>query len=169
MKIELKKIDIEKISNENIQDVCDFFNFHRKLTNAPKEMWETFEEAEETLKYWINNGEFQIILFNNKTVGFIYYKYLNKTFVRLEDIYVQENFRNKGVGRLAIELLDKTLKEQGVLACSVNVIPRNSRAIEFYISCGFDHLNMIEIRKNYEKSFDKDEEVDILGFKLKKY
>lgn len=51
----------------------------------------------------------------------------------------------------------------------IDVIPRNTSAIKLYSECGFNHLNMIQIRKNYDKSLNKSEDIEILGFKFKKY
>lgn len=69
----------------------------------------------------------------------------------------------------AKESLDDMAKEKGIKSMFVSVIPRNISALNFYIECGFDHLNMIELRKNYDESLNKSEEVNILGYKLKKY
>lgn len=169
MDIKLCKVTKDNIVDEVIQDVCDFFNYHRMLTNAPKEYWQTFEESRKTINEWIYNGEFRVVSMNKNIMGFVYYEYLNETFVRLEDIFLREEYRGKGIGKTVIDILDQQLKNEGVLSCSVNVIPRNKGALKFYIECGFDHLNMVEIRKNYDPSFDKNEEVEILGFTMKKY
>jgi len=169
MNIEFMKINNDQIKNDYVEDICDFFNYHRKLTNAPKHMWQTMEQSRQTLEYWIKEGEFCIINIDQEQAGFIYYEFLNETFVRLEDLFLKEEYRGKGLGKQCLTILDNKLKSKGVIACSVNVIPKNTSAINFYIDCGFDHLNMIEIRKNYDKKFDRDEEIEILGFKLKKY
>ncbi len=51
----------------------------------------------------------------------------------------------------------------------VDVIPRNEETLRFYLANGFDHLNVIQLRKNYDRSLDKDEEVEVLGQWMKKY
>ncbi|OPJ63603.1 hypothetical protein [Clostridium oryzae] len=58
---------------------------------------------------------------------------------------------------------------EGVVSMFVDAIPRNTGAIKLYRECGFDHLNLIQLRKNYDKNLDKKEEIDILGFNFKKY
>lgn len=50
-----------------------------------------------------------------------------------------------------------------------DVIPRNTSAIKFFKECGFDHLNLIQLRKNYDKKLDKNDEIELLGFNFKKY
>lgn len=61
------------------------------------------------------------------------------------------------------------MTEKGVISLFVNVIPRNTSAMKFYLDCGFDHLNMIELRKNYDERRNKTEEIEVLGLKMKKY
>ena len=61
------------------------------------------------------------------------------------------------------------MAEKKVVAMFVDVIPRNTNAIKLYRDCGFDHLNLIQLRKNYDKSLDKKDDIEILGFKFKKY
>ena len=51
----------------------------------------------------------------------------------------------------------------------VDVIPRNASAIKLYKECGIDHLNMIQLRKNYDKTLDKNEHIEVLGFDFIKY
>ncbi|GIM33368.1 hypothetical protein [Paraclostridium bifermentans] len=51
----------------------------------------------------------------------------------------------------------------------VDVIPRNTSAIRLYRQCGFDHLNIIQLRKNYNERLNKKDDIEILGFNFKKY
>ncbi len=61
------------------------------------------------------------------------------------------------------------MEEKHIKAIFVDVIPRNASAIKLYNECGFDHLNMIQLRKNYDKSLDKNEHIEVLGFDFIKY
>ncbi len=169
MKVDIIKQQKKDIKDDYIQDVCDFFNYHRKLTKAPKKYWQSLEQSKLTLEEWIETAEFNIINIDEQEIGFVHYIYINKTFVRLEDIYIREEFRSKGYGKKVLNTLDEKLKNEGVIACSVNVIPRNESALKFYIDNGFDHLNMIELRKNYDKTFDKEETIEVLGHTIRKY
>lgn len=160
---------INEFKNEYIEIVTDFFNYHRKLLKSPKSMYQTFEASKETLEEWQNEGEFRIIKVDDKLAGFIYFRLGGTNFAWLEDIYLLEEFRGNGTGKMCINKLEEILKENKVIAYVVNVIPRNEKALKFYIECGFDHLNMIELRKNFDKSFDKDDKIEILGYELNKY
>ena len=61
----------------------------------------------------------------------------------LEDLYIMEDYRGKGIGKIAMSKLDELMIEKGVVSMFVDVIPRNTNAFKFYRKCGFDHLNLI--------------------------
>jgi len=167
MKIEFNVVEI--IKDTDIKMVRDFFNFHRTLTKSDKEHYMSYETARETLDEWLKTDNFRIVCVNDLVVGFIYYKLGGQDFAWLEDIFLKEEFRGKGYGKKIVSKFFKMLKTEGVVSCVVNVIPRNEVAIKFYIECGFNHLNMIELRVNFDSKYDKTEEIEILGHKLIKY
>ena len=149
--------------------ITDLMNYHRKLNNAPKEFWQTDEESRETLKEWLGNGTVYIVYADNVVVGLVYIKYGGQDVAWLEDLFIAEEYRGRGIGKRTFRMLDELMKEKNVRAMFVSVIPRNISALAFYIHCGFDHLNMIELRKNYDERLNKTDEVEVLGFNLKKY
>lgn len=167
------KITIEEIKetnyHKNIKMITELMNYHRKLTKASKKFYQTDEESEATMKDWLKEGHIYNIFLNEEVVGFFYVHFGGQKACWLEDLYVAEGYRGKGIGKIALNKLDELMREIGILAMFVNVIPRNTKAIEFYKKSGFDHLNMIELRKNYDKKLDKSEEIELLGFKFKKY
>jgi GNAT superfamily N-acetyltransferase len=168
MDIKIKEINDEFFMS-TVRMITDLMNYHRKLNNAPKEFWHTDEESIVTLKEWKKEGVIYNILDRDKVVGFFYVRFGGQNAAWLEDLYIIDEYRGKGVGKYAIAELDKLMLEKGVVAMFVDVIPRNKGAIKFYRECGFDHLNIIQLRKNYDKRLNKDEEIDILGFRFKKY
>lgn len=168
MDIKIKEIE-ERNYKATITMITEFFNYHRKLTNAPKEFWQVDEESEKDLKEWLHEGQVYNIYADAEVAGFIYLKFGGQSAAWLEDIFIAENFRHKGIGKLAIAEVDKLMLEKDIKAMFVNVIPRNESAIKLYRDCGFDHLNMVELRKNYDKSLDKTEHIEVLGFDFIKY
>ncbi|MDV3426093.1 MAG: GNAT family N-acetyltransferase [Bacillota bacterium] len=166
--IKLKKFE-DNYNMDTIEMVKDFFNFHRKLTKSPEEFYVSYEEAKESLDDWIKEGQVINIFQNEDLAGFVFLKFTENKTAFLEDIYIKEEFRNSGIGKQVLNEIDNMAKEKGIKSMFVSVIPRNISALNFYIECGFDHLNMIELRKNYDESLNKSEEVNILGYKLKKY
>jgi GNAT superfamily N-acetyltransferase len=149
--------------------ITDLMNYHRKLNNAPKEFWQKDEESRETLKEWQGIGIVYNVYAENVVVGFCYIRYGGQDVAWLEDLFIAEEYRGRGIGKCAFRMLDELMKEKNVRTMFVSVIPRNKCALGFYINCGFDHLNMIELRKNYDERLNKTDEVEVLGFKLKKY
>jgi GNAT superfamily N-acetyltransferase len=149
--------------------ITDLMNYHRRLNCAPKEFWQTDEESRETLNEWQNQGTVYNVYFEDSVVGFFYIRFGGQDVAWLEDLFIAEEFRGRGIGKQAFNMLDELMKQKNVNSMFVNVIPRNTGAIEFYLNCGFDHLNMIELRKNYDQRLNKTDEVEVLGFKMKKY
>jgi GNAT superfamily N-acetyltransferase len=161
--------EVSECNSYTVKMITDLMNFHRKLTNAPKEFWQTEEQSVVTLNEWITSGNVYNVLLVDAVIGFFYVRYGGQDVAWLEDLFIVEEYRGKGIGKQAFTKLDELMKEKGVLSLFVNVIPRNTSALRFYLDCGFDHLNMIELRKNYDERLNKTEEIEILGFKVKKY
>jgi GNAT superfamily N-acetyltransferase len=149
--------------------ITELMNYHRKLNNAPKEYWQTDEQSIGTLQYWKEKGVVYNIFLENETVGFFYVRFGGQNAAWLEDIFVLEQFRGKGIGKFAMQMLDELMVEKNVVSMFIDVIPRNTSAIKLYRECGFDHLNLIQLRKNYDKRLDKNDEIELLGFNFKKY
>lgn len=166
-------IIIKELSNDlfftTAKMLTELMNYHRKLTNAPKEYWQTDEESEKTLKEWINEGSIYNIFSDETPVGFFYVRLGGQNVAWLEDMFILENYRGKGFGKFAMKKLDELMIEKKVVAMFVDVIPRNTSAIKLYKECGFDHLNLIQLRKNYDEKLNKNDDIDILGFNFKKY
>ncbi|MBU5314652.1 GNAT family N-acetyltransferase [Tissierella carlieri] len=149
--------------------ITELMNYHRKLNNAPKEYWQTDEQSQETLRNWIEEGTVYNIFLDDEPVGFFYVRFGGQNVAWLEDLFILEQHRDKGIGKYAMQKLDELMIEKNVVAIFVDVIPRNTGAIKLYRDFGFNHLNLIQLRKNYDKILDKDEDVKILGFNFKKY
>lgn len=159
----------EELFGDTAKMITELMNYHRKLTNARKEFWQTDEESIETLKEWKEEGTVYNIFKDGEAAGFFFVKFGGQSAAWLEDIFILERFRAMGIGKYAISKLDELMVEKGILSMFVDVIPRNTGAIKLYRECGFDHLNMIQLRKNYDETLDKDERIEILGFEFIKY
>lgn len=166
-------IKIQELSEDlfftTVEMITEFFNYHRKLNNAPKEYWQTYEDSKETLEEWKKEGNVYNIFLDNEPVGFFYIRFGGQDVAWLEDIFIVEQYRGKGIGKLTMEKIDELMAQKKVVSMFVDVVPRNSNAIKLYREFGFDHLNLIQLRKNYDKRLDKNEDMDLLGFNFKKY
>ncbi len=152
-----------------VKMITELMNYHRKLNNAPKEYWQTDEQSEETLKDWREQGTVYNVFLDNEPVGFFYVRFGGQNVAWLEDLFILEQYRGNGIGKFAMGKLDELMVEKKVVAMFVDVIPRNTSAIKLYKECGFDHLNLIQLRKNYDKKLDKNDNIEVLGFHFKKY
>lgn len=149
--------------------ITELMNYHRKLNNAPEEYWQTDEQSKETLKHWREQGTIYNVFLEDEPVGFFYVRFGGQNVAWLEDLFILEQHRGNGIGKSAMGKLDELMAEKKVVAMFVDVIPRNTSAIKLYRECGFDHLNLIQLRKNYDKKLDKNDDIEILGFNFKKY
>lgn len=166
-------IIIKELQQELFMDtakmITELMNYRRKLNNAPKEFWQKDEESIETLKEWQEEGTVYNVFKDEQAVGFFYVRFGGQNVAWLEDLYISEQFRGQGIGKKAMATLDELMREKKVTSMFVDVIPRNTSAIKLYRECGFDHLNMIQLRKNYDERLNKQEDIDLLGFEFKKY
>lgn len=149
--------------------IRDFFNAHREMLNSRQEFYIDEEEAENTLNNWLEDSQVYLVMKHTKTIGFVRIRYGGTQAAWLEDLFIDKPYRGKGYGNEVMALIDTMMKENNILSMFVDVIPRNPAAIALYLKCGFNHLNMIQLRKNYDSRLDKTEKVNILGFELIKY
>ncbi len=149
--------------------ILELLNHHRRLNNAPVEYWTTLSESEEMFKMWIKVGMVYKLVESSTTVGFLYVRLTGKFVAILEDLYIENAFRNLGYGKKAMTQLDELMQNKGITSLLVEVVPRNSKAMDLYIEMGFDHLNLIQLRKNYDQRLNKEERVIVLDRELKVY
>jgi len=168
MNIIIKELQ-EDLFMDTANMITELMNYHRKLTNSPKEFWQKDEESIKTLKEWQVTGTVYNVFKNEQIVGFFYVRFGGNNVAWLEDLYILEEFRGQGIGKKSMAVLDELMRGKQVTAMFVDVIPRNTSAIKLYRECGFDHLNMIQLRKNYDERLNKQEDIDVLGFQFKKY
>lgn len=168
MNIKINEIK-DSLIYDTIRMITELMNYHRKLNNAPKEYWQTDDQSRKTLNEWIKQGEVYNIFLDDDPVGFFYVRLGGQNVAWLEDLFISEEYRSNGIGKLAMQKLDDLMIDRGVVSMFVDVIPRNTSAMKLYKECGFDHLNIIQLRKNYDKKLNKEDDIDLLGFNFKKY
>lgn len=128
-------------------------------------------EAEEDLCAWTNVGhKFYFIIFDNEKVGFIHIGSRGSKIDWLEDIFVKPVFQNKGIGTKAIALIEEIISSYSK-SIYIEAAARNEPAIKLYRKLGFNCLNTITIRKDFqEKEFDviKKEQIFNEQFEIRK-
>lgn len=166
--MELKKYE-DEFRTDLVIMIKNFFNEHRDMTKSREEFYISEKEAEESLDYWNKNSDIYMINIDNQIIGFTRIRFGGTKSSWLEDLFIIKEYRGNGYGNQSMKMIDAMMKEKGILAMFVDVIPRNPAAIKLYLKNGFDHLNMIQLRKNYDNSLNKSEKVDVLGFEFIKY
>lgn len=129
------------------------------------------EEANIDLLNWTKDGHLlYFINYEEKNVGFIHLGSRGCKIDWLEDIYVLPNYQNKGIGTSAIKIVEDIVKTYSD-SLYIEAASRNYRAIKLYKSLGYDCLNTITVRKDFNKEdFDVISKVNIFDneFQIKK-
>ena len=109
---------------------------------------ELFDKYKEKYNPIINDYTF-ILVFkeNGKYVGFLIYQLLYEN-AEIIDIFVLDEYRNKGIGK---SLILKMLENKSILNVTLEVKVDNENAIMLYNSIGF---KKVAIRKGYYNGID---------------
>jgi len=89
----------------------------------------------------------------------------------LEDIFIIKKYQGKGIGSLVIKKLEEIVKTYSE-SLYIEVAARNLQAMKLYWTVGYDCLNTITIRKDFnENDFSLIQKENIAGFdfEIKKY
>lgn len=116
-----------------------------KDINKIKELFDKYKEKYNPI---INDYTF-ILVFkeNDKYVGFLIYQLLYEN-AEIIDIFVLDEYRNKGIGK---NLILKMLENKSILNVTLEVKIDNKNAIMLYNSIGF---KKVAIRKGYYNGID---------------
>ncbi len=116
-----------------------------KDINKIKELFDKYKEKYNPI---INDYTF-ILVFkeNGKYVGFLIYQLLYEN-AEIIDIFVLDEYRNKGIGK---SLILKMLENKNILNVTLEVKVDNENAIMLYNSIGF---KKVAIRKGYYNGID---------------
>lgn len=129
---------------EMLSDIAAFWTTHYLTV--------TQEQAEEDLKAWTAEGhELYVILAGGKCVGFLHMGNRGGACDWLEDIFVREELRGRGIGGRAIELVWEMLREKGLETMYLEVVPANEAAIRLYHRLGFTNLNTLTLNRSVKK------------------
>lgn len=84
-------------------------------------------------------------------VGFVHLGNRGAEIDWLEDLFVLPELQSKGIGRQAIALVENIVKEYSE-SVFIEAAARNLRAIALYRELGYDCLNTITVRKDFDTS-----------------
>ena len=139
--------DFEKILMLNKK----LFEFEKQFSDAYNLEWTCSERGrkyfEERLKHAM--AECWVAEDDNRVVGYLVsfintYSYRSTNPIcEIENMFIEQDFRRKGVGRALIEELKITLKSRGVKKIRVESVFKNEGAVYFYKAMGFEDFNLI--------------------------
>ncbi len=108
------------------------------------------DEAMADLNSWTTEGHrFYFIMLEEKYVGFLHLGSRGGEADWLEDLYVEGQYQNRGIGTRAIQLVEEIVKEYSE-SMYIEAAARNERAIRLYRRMGYDCLNTITVRKDFQ-------------------
>ncbi|ERJ13557.1 GNAT family N-acetyltransferase [Haloplasma contractile] len=125
------------------------------------------QQSIRSLTKWCHEGTIYNIFHDQQLIGFCYVKF-TQDLAYLEDVYIKKDFLKDGISKKAFKALDQILKNKNVESLLVYVSPKNTRMLHFYRECGFDHLNQLQLKKNYNDHLNKHDNIEILGFDFKR-
>ena len=112
-------------------------------------MEQTFsEKGEKYFKELIKNGTVWIAEDNNKLIGYLAGSIIGKpsctikTLAELDNFYIDEQYRRKGIGKKLVEELKKYCILQDIEEMKVTANYKNINAREFYKNNGFDDFEI---------------------------
>ena len=143
------RAEIHEASNQDAKTIAELYNelAHHDLSLLPEnlqelqEVWETGKNEEAILGI-VNGPDSKIFkaVVNNKIVGFIscgLLKTPSNTYEGVIDIFLQEEYRGKGIGQQLVKQAEAWFKKAGCKVIGLDVYPQNTRAKNFYSKCGF--------------------------------
>lgn len=125
-------------------------------------------QAKENLVNWTGKDqELYIVQEDDLPIGFLHIGYRGGNVAWIEDVFVEEAYRGKGVGTQAITEAEKIIQEKpGYTAVCMDVSPKNSAVLDLYRKLGYDTLSIVTVRKEFGENHCTDA-VDFLGDRFK--
>ena len=133
--------EIRQAEEEDVPEILELIKALAEFENLSDEVVAT-EELLKIKLFGINSpAEVQIAYNKNKTLGFALYfrtfsTFLGRPGIYLEDLYVRENARGKGVGEALLRRLAQRTREIGGGRLEWAVLNWNEPAIGFYQKMG---------------------------------
>ena len=154
MKYVIRKAVIEDL--KSVQDL-NYELFKKELNDGYDDSlninWPYEETGEKYFTNQINNHFVYVTTDNNKIVGYLsgYIKQPNsaftKTKVELDNMIVDEYYRNQGIGKALVAAFKDWCFENGAEVILVTASAKNEKGINFYKKVGFkDHEVTLELK-----------------------
>lgn len=152
MEIKIRKAvkkDLDKILELNQK----LFDYEKQFDDTFNPEWTYSEVGKNSFIKCIKTETVLIAEVEDRVVGYVCATVDNYSFrginpiAELENMYVEEEFRNKGVGSKLVEVLLSELKDQRVKRIKVGALHSNTEAIKFYKKNGFEN-HVVELERD---------------------
>lgn len=109
------------------------------------------EEARQELSDWsAGRHRLYVIEADGATAGFLHLNRRGPVAAWVEDLFVAEPLRRRGIAGEAIRQAEALVRADGVEALCMDVAADNVPALRLYRRLGFDRLSLITVRKDFE-------------------
>lgn len=146
----------------------DFFDEMREWQGWEK-LKLNHEEAVETAKDSLKDTSWVFVAENKgKLIGFSRLQFWDGAYFVREG-YVAQGWRRKGVGSKLLSSCENLVHKKGEASIYLTVEPKLHKSLKFLIHNGYDTLNMLELRKDFDETdmVKRQGEVEILGHRLR--
>lgn len=128
------------------------YDFRHELARLKKKKLNySLEDAtSESNEMLAKDYELYITYQDEKAIAYALLRIFDAT-VWLEQIYVTKTERRSGIASELLDIANKRANDFGKETAFVNVHPNNDKMIKFLASNGYEVLNLLEIRKLYNK------------------
>jgi GNAT superfamily N-acetyltransferase len=138
--------EIRQAKEEDLPEILELIKALAEFENLSDEVVATEELLKKTLFGKNSPAEVQIAYDKNKTLGFALYfrtfsTFLGRPGIYLEDLYVRESARGKGVGEALLRRLAQRTLAIGGGRLEWSVLNWNEAAIKFYQKMGASPLD----------------------------
>jgi len=138
-----------KIRKATIQDVSEILKLIKELADY-EDLLDKVITSEEQLKETLfgikSNAKVILAVENKRVLGFALYFFSFSTFlgrpgIYLEDLFVRESERGRGIGKALLSNISRRVMEVGGGRLDWSVLNWNKKAIDFYKKIGANSLN----------------------------
>lgn len=125
---------------------------NRVLENRPKQQLKAKPSDKRQFRQAIKNKNIRIVEENGKPIAFLHFKTnfkaarrggFNERFFWVDLIYVKENHRRKGIGKLLYDDAVKLAKKKGYKKIVIDIFESNTNSRRFHKALGFEPIYTI--------------------------
>ena len=147
------KIEIKRATQKDLQAVQALNNklFDLEIDKHDPLLikgWPYSQVGENYFSDAIQNDFVVIALCDGKVVGYLagsenQKSYWKVKFTELDNMYIEQEYRKHGIGKLLVDEFKKWTKEKSISNMKVTASAKNQNAINFYQKMGFAHFDTV--------------------------